>query len=56
VEPGTDFETERPDFLGNGAGAANAARRTVKGGKKAVTGRFHLMAAKAYEIARRIVA
>ena len=39
------------DFLGDGTGAANAARRTVKGGEKAVAGRFHLMTAKAYEVA-----
>ena len=51
MEPGTDFDAERPDFLGNGTGAANAARRTIKGREDAVAGRFDLMAAKACEIA-----
>src|SRR5712664_3276164 len=51
MKPGADFDAERLDFLGNGTGAANAARRTVKGREKAVAGRFDLMAAKAREIA-----
>jgi hypothetical protein len=51
MEPSTDLYAERPDFLGNGTGAANAARWTVKGGEKAVSSCFHFMASKAREIA-----
>jgi hypothetical protein len=51
VEPGTDFNAERPDLLGNGAGATNTARWTIKRGEKSIAGRFDLMAAKACEIA-----
>ena len=51
MEPSTDFDPKRPDLLGNGAGAADAARRSVEGGKNAVAGRLDLMAAKACEIA-----
>jgi hypothetical protein len=29
MEPGTDFDAERPDFLGDRTGAANAACWTV---------------------------
>jgi hypothetical protein len=29
MEPGTGFDAERPDFLGDRTGAANAARWTV---------------------------
>ena len=36
MEPGTHFDAERPDLVGNGAGAADPARRTVEGGKNAV--------------------
>ena len=51
MEPGTDFNAEGPNFLGNGIGAANTARWTVKSGEKSVAGRFDLTAAKACEIA-----
>ena len=40
MQPGTDFDPKRPDFIGNGAGAADAAGWTVKGGKNAVAGRL----------------
>ena len=50
MESGTDLDAERPDFLGNGTGAANAARWTVEGREKAIAGRFHLITAKACEI------
>jgi hypothetical protein len=39
-QPGADFDVEQPDLLRDGTGAANAARRTVEGGEKAVAGRF----------------
>ena len=51
MEPSTDLYAERPDFLGNGTGAANAARWTVKGGEKTVARCFHFMASKSREIA-----
>jgi hypothetical protein len=47
MEPGTDLNAKRPDFIGNGAGAAHAARPTVEGGKNAVADRLDLMTAKA---------
>jgi hypothetical protein len=51
MEPSTNLYAERPYFVGNGTGAANAACWTVKGGEKAVSSCFYFMAAKAPEIA-----
>jgi hypothetical protein len=51
MEPGTNLDTERLDFLGNRTRAANPASRTVKGSEKAVARRFDFMAAKARKIA-----
>src|SRR5437763_17207855 len=47
VKSGTHFNAERPDFVSDGACAANAACRAVERGKKPIAGRFQLMAAKA---------
>jgi hypothetical protein len=47
MQSGANFDAKRPDFIGNGAGAADAAGRTVKGGENAVAGRFDLTTAKA---------
>ncbi|WP_439392517.1 hypothetical protein ACRQ5Q_23975 [Bradyrhizobium sp. PMVTL-01] len=49
VKPSTNLNAERPDFLGNGRGAGNAAGWTVKGREKAVSSRFHFLASKARE-------
>ena len=51
MKPGTDLDPETLDFFYNGTGAANATRWAVKSSEKAVAGGFHLMAAKAHEIA-----
>ena len=45
----TNLDAERLDLLSDGAGAADAARRPVKGRQKAVAGGFHLAAAEASE-------
>src|SRR5258708_16274420 len=50
VKPGTNFNAERPDFVSDGACAANPACRAVERGKKPIAGRFHLMAPKAHEV------
>jgi len=51
MQSGANFDAKRPDFIGNRAGAADAAGWTVKGGKNAVAGRFDLMTAKARQVA-----
>ena len=51
VQPRADFDTEGPDFISNGARTTYSAGRTVEGSKKAVAGRFDLMATKVHEIA-----
>jgi hypothetical protein len=51
VEPGSDLDAERRDFLGDRAGATNAARGTVERPEKSVAGGFDFVAAKAREIA-----
>jgi hypothetical protein len=58
MEPGPDLDAERRDFLGDGAGATNAARGTVEGREKSVAGGFDFVAAKAREVApyRRVMA
>jgi hypothetical protein len=52
MDPGTDFDPKWQDFIGNGAGAADAAPRPVGGGENAVAGRLDLMAANASRVAR----
>jgi hypothetical protein len=47
VKAGTDFDSERPDFFGHGAGAANATRRAVERGQKAIASQLDLMASEA---------
>src|SRR5581483_3118722 len=51
VKPGADIDAERPDLLGDRAGAAHAARGAIEGGQKSVAGGLHLVAAKAREVA-----
>jgi hypothetical protein len=51
MQPGADFDPERPDFVGNGASTPHAARRTVERGKNAVPGRLDFVAAKARQVA-----
>ena len=51
MQPGAHFDIECLDFLGDGAGAANAARGPVKRGEKTIARRLDLTAAKTREIA-----
>src|SRR3954453_2306986 len=51
MQPGADLDADRPDFVGDRAGTANAARWTVKRCEKAVARSLHLMAAKSRQIA-----
>jgi len=50
VKSGPEFDAERLDLLRNGAGTANAARRTVKCGEEAVARHLDFMASEAREI------
>jgi hypothetical protein len=51
MQSSANFDAKRSDFIGNGAGAADAAGRTVKGSKNAVAGRLDLTTAKARQVA-----
>lgn len=50
MEPGADVDPERPDVVGDRAGAADTARRTVEGRQEAVTGRVDFTAPEPLEI------
>src|ERR1700716_3551713 len=45
MEAAADLNVQRPEGFGYGAGATNGTCRTVKGGEKPISKRFHLGAA-----------
>ena len=51
MQPGSDLDAERRDFLSDRAGATNATRGTVESREKSVAGGFDFVAAKARQIA-----
>jgi len=50
VEARTDLDSERPDIIGYGTSAANAARRPVEGRQNSVTRRLDFVASKTRKI------